>query len=347
MPSITERIKAFNADRDPVMMKSKYKAMMENPFRFFRGSCHIFYEDLAAGKLDITSPAAWICGDLHLENFGSYKSDNRLVYFDMNDFDEAILAPAHWEILRLVTSIFVAFESLEIEKKRAEKLARLYIRVYAETLKSGKAGYIERQTAEGIVSEFLAHAALKKRRQVLDKKTIKTRDRINLAVNIAKHEKLDYKLRKAIKQHMQEWLHHDENSPYNYHVIDCVFRKAGTGSLGLNRYVLLLKSSNKTGSKYILLDMKQVKGSSLAPYVNMPQPEWDPKATRVEGKSKVRLAMRSSRLRTSTRRKGGQLDIEVRFAWVQNRRSEVRRSSLYLTTLAMLLYKEIPTNGTV
>ena len=39
------------------------------------------------------SPVCWICGDLHIENFGSYKGDNRLVYFDLNDFDESILAP--------------------------------------------------------------------------------------------------------------------------------------------------------------------------------------------------------------------------------------------------------------
>ena len=29
------------------------------------------------------TPISWLCGDLHLENFGSFNRDNRLVYFDM------------------------------------------------------------------------------------------------------------------------------------------------------------------------------------------------------------------------------------------------------------------------
>ncbi len=44
-----------------------------------------FYEDLQDVPLP-QSPNTWICGDLHLENFGSYKANNKLVYFDLNDF---------------------------------------------------------------------------------------------------------------------------------------------------------------------------------------------------------------------------------------------------------------------
>ena len=57
--------------------------------------------------------------------------------------------------------------------------------------------------------------------------------------------------------HVTEWLKNDGASPYNYKVIDAVFRLAGTGSLGLKRYAILLKSLNETGEKYLLLDMKQ------------------------------------------------------------------------------------------
>jgi uncharacterized protein (DUF2252 family) len=82
--------------------------MSESAFRFFRGTCHLFYEDLGKNSSFPSSPASWITGDLHLENFGSYKGDNGLVYFDVNDFNEAILAPVTWEIARMTTSIFVA-----------------------------------------------------------------------------------------------------------------------------------------------------------------------------------------------------------------------------------------------
>ena len=49
--------------------------MRENQFRFFRGTCHLFYEDMAEADDLPNSPLAWICGDLHLENFGSFPID--------------------------------------------------------------------------------------------------------------------------------------------------------------------------------------------------------------------------------------------------------------------------------
>src|SRR3569833_595469 len=112
--------------------------MAENPFRFFRGTCHLFYEDLAAAKPLPLSPLAWICGDLHLENFGSFRGLNGLVYFDLNDFDEGLLAPAAYEVARMVTSIFVAFDALEIEQEKALKMAQLFVRSYCNTLISAK-----------------------------------------------------------------------------------------------------------------------------------------------------------------------------------------------------------------
>ena len=67
--------------------------MRKSAFAFLRATCHLFYEDLPKSPLLRKVPPVWACGDLHLENFGSYKGDNRLVYFDLNDFDEALLAP--------------------------------------------------------------------------------------------------------------------------------------------------------------------------------------------------------------------------------------------------------------
>ncbi len=80
MKDVTKRITAFNESKLPEMRPLKYRLMLENAFRFFRGTCHLFYEDLAASAKEFPSaPSGWICGDLHLENFGSYRSDNNQV----------------------------------------------------------------------------------------------------------------------------------------------------------------------------------------------------------------------------------------------------------------------------
>ena len=101
MHSSTQKIIDFNNDRLPEMLIWKYRFMRENMFRFFRGTCHLFYDDLSKAADFPQEPIAWISGDAHLENFGSFRADNGQVYFDLNDFDEAILALVPWEVVRL------------------------------------------------------------------------------------------------------------------------------------------------------------------------------------------------------------------------------------------------------
>ena len=281
MHEVTERIVAFNSNRMPTMVGIKYKFMRENLFRFFRGTCHVFYEDLHKEADFPAAPLGWICGDLHLENFGSYRSNNNQVYFDLNDFDEAILAPVNWEVVRLITSIFVGFESLGIEDEKALNMARLFLRSYTATLLTGKPDYVESAMAHGIICDFLAKVARRKQQIILKKRTIFRKKRLRIITDSPKHFLIEKTLKKDLYQHINEWLKNDDNSPYNYKVIDGVFRLAGTGSVGLERYAFLLKSLNQTGHKYILLDMKEAARSSLAPYISAVQPNWTSEADRI------------------------------------------------------------------
>jgi uncharacterized protein (DUF2252 family) len=281
MNTVTERIIAFNETKLPKMRPLKYRLMLENPFRFFRGTCHLFYEDLAAAGEFPAAPPGWICGDLHLENFGSYRSDNNQVYFDLNDFDESILGPVTWEVVRLVTSIFVGFESLGIEPRRAEKMAKLFLKSYAAALATGKPDYVEAAMARGIICDFLTGVAKRKQRIILAKKANLRKRRVQIVTDNPKHFKLERATKQALMEHVTAWLKVDEHSPYNYKVVDGVFRLAGTGSVGIERYAFLLKSLNETGYKYILLDMKEAAPSSLSPYISVPQPSWRSEADRV------------------------------------------------------------------
>ena len=91
MANVVKSIVRFNADRDPERLAMKYLKMRASPFVFLRATCHLYYAQLPDAAALRKAPAAWACGDLHLENFGSYKGDNRLVHFDINDFDEGVL----------------------------------------------------------------------------------------------------------------------------------------------------------------------------------------------------------------------------------------------------------------
>jgi len=282
MAALYDRLTKFNEGLLPEKVQLKYEAMAENAFRFFRGTCHLFYEDLAAAEPLPLSPLAWICGDLHIENFGSYKGDNKLVYFDLNDFDEALLAPCSYEVVRMVTSIFIAFDNLKIEPAKALNMARLFVKTYSATLAKGKAISIEPRTAKGIVCAFLTAATKSSEKELLKKRTISKKKRIMLSLEDERHFKLDKKLRQELKAHINEWIKTSSDGPYNYKVISAVFRLAGTGSIGVKRYLFLLKSTN-TKNKYLLLDMKQARTSSVLPFVQVQQLAWDNEAVRVIG----------------------------------------------------------------
>lgn len=282
MSSLQERLQLFNAGLLPEKVELKYEAMAENAFRFFRGTCHLFYEDLAAAEPLPLSPLAWICGDLHIENFGSYRGDNKLVYFDLNDFDESLLAPASYEVVRMTTSIFLAFDYLGFEPEKALNMAQLYLKTYSATLAKGKAIAIEPRTAKGIVCDFLRSAENTGYKELLKKRTISKKKSIMLSLEDERHFKLDKKLRTELKVHINEWIKTSSDGPYNYEVISAVFRLAGTGSIGVKRYLFLLKSTN-TRNHYLLLDMKQARSSSVAPYVPVQQLAWETEAARVIG----------------------------------------------------------------
>ena len=77
-----ESILRYNEGRDPERLRLKIRAMRDSAFAFFRGSCHLFYERLPLSGLFETAPPAWVCGDLHLENFGSFMGRDADGHYD-------------------------------------------------------------------------------------------------------------------------------------------------------------------------------------------------------------------------------------------------------------------------
>ncbi|MEO5892081.1 MAG: DUF2252 family protein [Ferruginibacter sp.] len=279
MSTVAERIKRFNSNRIPFYTAMKYELMSKDPFGFFRGTCHLFYEDLHRSVKIPASPLVWICGDLHLENFGSYKADNRLVYFDINDFDEGLLAPAAWELVRIVTSIFIGLDDVGTQQE-ITAVAKLFLQRYASILKSGKARYIEQQTATGITHVFLDKVCARNPKEEIEKRTVNKDGRVCLDHDNKKLFAIKEKeLKDDLVRHVNNWVQGCELLHHEYKAVDAAFRVAGTGSLGMARYLFLLKKADT--EKYLLIDMKQARQSSLQPFVGQRQPGWSSEAERI------------------------------------------------------------------
>jgi len=286
MADLVDRLQAFNKDREPERLAMKYRAMRAGAFAFFRGTCHLFYEDLPRGSSLDASPSAWISGDLHLENFGVYKGDNRLAYFDLNDFDEACLAPASWELVRVVTSLFLAAEEIGITERSVGLLADTMLGAYCAALRDGKARWVERATATGMVRRLLRAVKLRTRRELLDRTTTGRRSGRTLTLDGTHRLGVRRADRLAVAAAVRAFAASDRRPAHYprafFRVLDVARRVAGTGSLGLLRYVVLVEGHGGPDTNF-LLDVKEARRSALEPYLPIPQPIWPNEAARVVG----------------------------------------------------------------
>jgi uncharacterized protein (DUF2252 family) len=279
MTDIITEIAHFNAGRDPERLAMKYASMRTSAFVFLRGTCHLFYTQLPEGGVLDGIPQTWICGDMHLENFGSYKADNRLIYFDINDFDEACLAPCLVELVRLLASVLVAADGLHVSRAEALALCHTAIDAYSAALRFGKARWIEEELAVGMVRELFDALHGRTRVDHLNRRTDLKGKKRTLKVDGKRALPVDNETRAAVTAFMSAFAA-SEPDPAFYKMIDVARRIAGTGSLGVDRYVILAEGKGSPDGNY-LLDLKEALPSSVAPHVKTTQPVWGTEAQRV------------------------------------------------------------------
>jgi len=113
---VVAMLEASNKGRVPELVPIRYGRMLHSPFAFLRGSASVMAFDLA--KTPVSGIRVQACGDAHLMNFGGFATPERHLVFDVNDFDETLLAPWEWDLKRLVASITVAGRHLGFSKTR-------------------------------------------------------------------------------------------------------------------------------------------------------------------------------------------------------------------------------------
>ena len=279
MRDVYQSVMQFNQNRDARFLPSKYKLMASSAFRFFRGSCHLFYQDLAQNQTWQDQTLAWVCGDLHLENFGSYKSDHGVVYFDLNDFDEAVLAHPSWDVSRFICSIFLEGKELNLAESLVQNSAELVLTAYIEALHAGKAYAVEKESIDGVLKKYIKAVSERDPIEFLNSKSVLSEK--NKRTLLIDHKKIftieNQQLRQALLDRFQQFLNTDK-----YQILDVAIRVAGTGSIGLNRYIFLV--FDQTVQDYLFFDVKQTQPSSLTlmPDLKTIQPPWQNQAERIQ-----------------------------------------------------------------
>ncbi len=275
----TKSILEDNKGRDAGRLALKMQILQRDPFSFFRGTAPLFYRTLNLPRSLTAAPKALACGDLHLENFGSYKGDNRLVYFDLNDFDEACVAPLSYELVRCLSSILVAAKYLKIARKDAEALLTGYLNAYTAALTTTKPRWVERSTATGPVKDLLQSVRDRHRIDLIRRRTQVKGGRTRLLID-GTHALKASESERAKAESILTAYASTQPAPAFFTPIDIALRIAGNGSLGLERYVVLVRGSGTDEGRY-LMDIKLAAPSSLAAALKLPQPAWRSEAERV------------------------------------------------------------------
>lgn len=286
--SATEIIINQNANRLPELIPLRFARMLTDAFSFYRGSAAVMAADLA------TSPSSGIeivcCGDAHVSNFGIYAAPHRALVFDLNDFDETAMAPAEWDVKRLITSAIVGGRHAGYPKKTIRGfvdravtayqtgltamldmnvLDRYYRRVepeqYLGQVPAGVNSAIERavRRARKTTSERVFHRIM----------VTESDGTLRLRENPPVLQHVDVDIEAGLVKSIHEYL---TSVPADvalllshYRVTDIALRVVGVGSVGTRCYLAILTAPDGTP---LILQIKEAGKSVLEQYGRVPQP---------------------------------------------------------------------------
>jgi len=129
---IVKLLEESDADRIPGLIPVKYQRMGVSPFTFFRGAAILQARDLA--NVPVSGINVQACGDCHLANFGGFASPERVLMFDINDFDETYPGPWEWDVKRLGPSLVLAARDRTFSKAVADEAVRAAAEAYRKRM---------------------------------------------------------------------------------------------------------------------------------------------------------------------------------------------------------------------
>src|ERR1700754_1981066 len=96
-------------------LKLKHDKMANGPFPFLRATYWRWAETILelCPQLE-DAPAVLAVGDIHLENFGTWRDDEGRLIWGVNDYDEAAEMPYALDLVRLATSALLARDAHQV-----------------------------------------------------------------------------------------------------------------------------------------------------------------------------------------------------------------------------------------
>jgi hypothetical protein len=118
-------------------LRLKHREMSEDPFAFLRASFYRWAQVWPQLCADLTAaPKVLGVGDLHVENFGTWRDGEGRLIWGINDFDEATTLPYTNDLVRLCTSALIAISESRLETP-ARRACDSVLAGYTDALREG------------------------------------------------------------------------------------------------------------------------------------------------------------------------------------------------------------------
>jgi uncharacterized protein (DUF2252 family) len=296
----TEILVEQNADRLGELVPLRFARMLTDPFSFYRGSAAVMAADLAASPT--TGIEIMCCGDAHISNFGMYAAPDRSIVFDLNDFDETAVAPAEWDLKRLITSAIIGGRhasypakairqcveqalagyqtSLQAMLEEMNVLDRYYLRLEPEHY-TGKVS----KGLQAVIQKTISRARTRTSARVFKQITEIGPDgtpRLREAPPVLQHvdEEVEAPLVEAVHEYLAAVPADVALLLSHFRVTDLALRVVGVGSVGTRCYLVILVGPNDTP---LILQIKEATRSVLEEYGGRAQPKSLKTAVKAKG----------------------------------------------------------------
>jgi hypothetical protein len=203
----------------PEDIESKHAQMTESVFSFFRATYYRWVQVWAAICVDETNAPIDLCiGDIHIDNFGTWRDAEGRLTWGVNDFDEAYPLPYTIDLIRLTTSAILGAKENKLAIN-AEHAASAVLEGYTESITNGGKAFILAEDNAELRAIASSQAG----------------DPTRFWKKLSSLEAPGEPVSESVKALLAQAL------PENSSDVRIVHRQSGLGSLGHKRYVALAK----------------------------------------------------------------------------------------------------------
>lgn len=259
-------------------LDTKLATMAGGPFAFYRGTAHLFFQDMktlpASAYATAQTGYTWIGGDMHLGNFDAARDSSGQAVFKVADFDEGYLGQYVWDLRRLAASLVLAGRDNGLDDAAIgtaiDTLAGEYVDRMAQFKgnDSESSVRLDKQATSGVVDDTIAQADGKTRAGLLAKYTqVAGGARRFLALpNLVAVPAATYSAATSAMAGYVASIAASKRYPAAFYAVKDVRRKlgSGVGSLGRARYYLLVEGASASTADDVILEFKQQAASAVA-----------------------------------------------------------------------------------